>query len=309
MPDTYVAETGPVETGPPSCTTANGCYVIPSGWQLVAFAPSQSSACPTGFASAQPENFVELPITGGCACAGCSNGTPPTCTGAVSDDYDDPSAFLGAQGSCSEQGEPAALKNTPPGQCGTDLYNGGTGIGQLSYKDFDLKYVPPTTVTGGTCSNVGNVSGTPTYAAEDRACTPDNAQSGGCNGDQCTPSFPSPYQVCIAQNGGQTCPSPFTNQHTVGTSANYTCSSCGCAVTATCNQGGTMKLFTDNKCTQGELDVPADGMCHASNAKSDSYDSYIYAANPPQDIGCTSSGTSSPQGTSLQGEQTICCAP
>ena len=304
IPDTYV-----VETGPPPCTTANGCYVIPSGWTLVPFAPSQSAACPTGFASAQPENLVELPITGGCACGACSKGTPPTCTGALGDYFDDPNAGLGGIGgtNCGAQGSPAQNNNSPPGQCGTDLYNGGTGLGQLSYKDLDLKYVPPTTVTGGTCSSNGTVSGTPTYAAQDRACTPDNAQSGGCSGNQCTPNFPPPYKVCIAMNGPQTCPGTFATQHTVGASASYTCTDCGCTPTGTC-QGGTMKLFTDNNCKNGELDISADGACHPSNAKSDSYGSYIYAANAPQ-VSCQATGTSSPQGASLQSVQTICCAP
>ena len=305
--DTYVADTYVVETGPPPCTTANGCYVIPSGWTLVPFAPSQSAACPTGFANAQPENLVELPITGGCACGACSKGTPPTCTGALGDYYDDPKAPFGGGQNCSQQGSPAQNNNSPAGQCGTDLYNGGTGFGQLSYQDLNLKYVPPTTVTGGTCTSGGTVSGTPTYAAQDRACTPDNAQSGGCSGNQCTPTFPSPYKVCIAMNGPQTCPGTFTTQHTVGASASYTCTNCGCTPTGTC-QGGTMKLFTDNNCKNGELDIAADGACHASNAPRDSYGSYIYAANAPQ-VTCQSTGTSSPQGPSLQSEQTICCVP
>ena len=177
--DTFVADTYVVETAPP-CTTANGCYVIPSGWTLVAFAPSQSTACPGGFAGAQPESLVELPITGGCACAACANGTPPTCTGAVGDYFDDPNGAIGGLGgtNCGAQGTPATNKNSPAGQCGTDLYMGGTAFGQLSYKDFSLKYVPPTTLTGGTCTSGGSVSGTPTYAAQDRMCVPDNAQSG-----------------------------------------------------------------------------------------------------------------------------------
>jgi hypothetical protein len=70
-----------------------------------------------------------------------------------------------------------------------------------------------------------------------------------------------------------------------------------------------MKLFTDNMCKNGELDVPADGNCHNPNAPSDSYGSYIYAANPPQGVGCQSTGTSTPQGAVLQSEQTICCVP
>lgn len=305
-PDTYVAE-----AGPPPCTTANGCYVIPAGgWQLVPFATYTSTApsCPTGFTNAPPNNLVEGPnLSSLCSCGTCSVMGPATCTGAVSDFYDIRFGG-GAAGSCGTAGMPAQNSNSPAGQCGTDLYNGGTGIGDLSYKNLDLKYVTPTTVTGQ-CTSKGTATTSPSYAETDRSCTADNAQSGGCNGNQCTPGFASPFQVCVAKTGVQTCPgAPFTAQHLVGTSVTFTCTDCGCGVTGTCS-GGTMKLFTDNACKNGELDVPADGTCHDPSAGSDSYGSYQYVANAPSNVSCQSSGSSDPQNATLANEQTICCAP
>jgi hypothetical protein len=231
-------------------------------------------------------------------------GAAAMCTGAVGDFYD---VRIGQTGTCGSAGQPAQNDNTPPGQCGTDIYNGGTGIGQFSYKNLDVKYVPPTTVSG-TCSSKGTVSSNPTYTT-DRSCTPDNAQSGGCNGNQCTPGFNAPFQVCVSKTGSQTCPgAPFTNQHIVGTSGTYTCTDCGCGVTGTCS-GGVMKLFTDNQCKNGELDVQADGTCRNPGAGSDSYQSYEYAANAPSNVACQSSGTSNAQNATFANEQTICCAP
>src|SRR5580692_7210265 len=51
----------PVGPAPPdACTNAAGpCVVVPSGWALVAFAPSQASSCPAGFDAAPAQNVVE----------------------------------------------------------------------------------------------------------------------------------------------------------------------------------------------------------------------------------------------------------
>ena len=63
-------------------------------------------------------------------------------------------------------------------------------------------------------------------------------------------------------------------------------------------------------CGGGELDVPADGKCHSSNAPNNAtYDSYKYVANAPTGVGCAPSGTSTASGGTLTSEQTICCAP
>jgi hypothetical protein len=155
---------------------------------------------------------------------------------------------------------------------------------------------------------VTNTAGV-TYAAHDRACTADSNASAGCTGNQCTPTLPPTYKPCVVSAGQVACPgAPFTVQHVVGTAATYTCSVCGnCAVTADCT--GTMKLFTNGGCTQNELDVAADGQCHVANAPQDSYSNYEYQKAPPSNVGCNVTGSSSAQGVSLAGEETICCPP
>jgi hypothetical protein len=190
------------------------------------------------------------------------------------------------------------------------MYKGGNGGLAPSYKDLNLEFSPPP-LSGGKCTAAGQGTGTVNYAAQDRVCAADSSASGGCAGNQCTPSVPSPYQFCVAKAGSQNCPAgSFSQQHLVGTNAQFTCAngSCSCTFPGTCS-GGTMALFTDDKCMQGELDIAADGQCHSSNAKSDTYGSYKYTANPPSTTACAGAGTSAAQGVTLANEQTICCVP
>ena len=306
-PDTYV-----VEAGPPPCTVANNCYVIPSSWQLVAFTTGTSAPtanCPNGFATAQPTNLDEGPITSGaCSCAACTTSTQPTCpSGPIQVAYDQKN--LPGSGQCGTAGNPSTQDNKPngPGGCDTDMYTGN--IPTLGYAALDLKYTPPD-ATGGQCASAGTESGTVTYSAQDRTCMPDSQASAGCVGNQCTLTLGSPYQVCVFQSGAQGCPgTPFTHQHFAGTGTMLTCSSCGCNVTATCS--GTMKLFTANNCSttggQQEDDIAADGQCHSSNTGNNTFQSYEYAGNPPAGVACNATGTSNAQNVTLQNEETICC--
>jgi hypothetical protein len=304
VPDTGSPDTGTAPETGPTCTPATGCYIIPSGWTLVPFAQNQSSPCPSGYGS--PANVVEGPIASSeCACGTCMITTNP-CPGPIAVDYDNHGGGSdGGAGSCGLPGAPAQMSNSPTSACGTDMYTGGAGL--LSYDNFDFKYTPqPNGVgNGGVCSTPGSVSGPVQFASSDRVCTPNNGQSGNCTGNQCMPSYPSPYEVCIAQNGNQICPAPFTAQHLVGTGlSTYTCSSCPCSVAADCTEG-TLKLFTDNKCKNGEFDISANGTCEYPNPPSNSYQSYIYE---PNGVACNITGTSTAQGASLNNEQTICCA-
>jgi hypothetical protein len=149
---------------------------------------------------------------------------------------------------------------------------------------------------------------TVTYAAHDTTCTPTTAL---CMPNMpCMPPIPSSYQVCIAQNGIQACPTTtFTQQHVVGTGVTFGCGTgCGCQWPSTCT--GTMQLFTDSSCMNGEYDVQASsaGLCVAhGSGEADSYNSYHYVANQPN-VSCTPTGSSSPQNLALSNVQTICCA-
>jgi len=68
-------------------------------------------------------------------------------------------------------------------------------------------------------------------------------------------------------------------------------------------------LYADANCRSGPNPVPADDSCNAIYMQQTSYNSYIYTAGPPKNVGCQASGTSSPQGTTLVNEATICCSP
>jgi hypothetical protein len=200
----------------------------------------------------------------------------------------------------------STLGNNPGGACDTDIYNG-------NYDGIDLKFVAPGP-SGGQCSSAGQATGTVTYGSQDRACTPDSATSGGCSGDECTPSLPSPYLACVVQSGSNPCPSgsSFTQQHLVGTGSDVACSACGCNVTATCS--GKVALFVDKACTLGETDIPADSACHdgppsgAGDGGMTDFYSYKYIADAPGSVACAPTGSSNATVT-LANEQTVCCVP
>jgi hypothetical protein len=295
-PEAPGVDVGPTETGP---TCGTGCYTIPSGWSLVAFAPSQGTMCPGGFAGAGATNLVEGPITtNACECAACQIGTQPTCAaGSIPSDYD----FKGVGPmNCGSTGN--TLTNNPAGVCDT----GGLATTGINYSALDLKFVAPL-ASGGACTSAGQATGSLSYTGNDTECTPDSPSSAGCNGDECTPNLMAPYQACVVQSGDVPCPtSVFTVQHLVGTSTTLTCGACGCNVSATC--GGRVALFTDGSCMDNEFDVGADSNCHAGpGGTNTNFGSYKYIANAPGNVACTPSGSSTPQDVTLANEQTICC--
>lgn len=286
-----------------SCGTAgSACVLVPSGWTLVAFAPTQSSPCPTGFAS-QSTDLVEGPTAGAgaCSCGTCTVTSPPSCTSGTVPVHYDETISTGA-GTCDLLAEPGTgpLMNSPPGSCGTDLYQG-------SYAGFDISYTSPP-ATGGACTAPGVASGTAvTYASQDRSCAADDAQSANCDGSACAPSIAAPFQACLMTAGDAACPTgPMSSRHLVGTGASVTCADCGCSTSATC--AGTVTLYTDSACMTSPYAVPADGSCVAIHLQKASYDSYVYSGGSPQDVTCEASGPTE-TGVVLANEATICCAP
>jgi len=280
---------------------ANGCYVIPGGWQLIGFQSSQSPACPSDFTQTDVVESPNVPASA-CACE-CSLSQAPTCpSGPIDAFYDQDNSK-----SCGTTGTPSSWAYST--SCDTnnnDMYH-PCGLGCPTYQQLDLKFVPPA-ATGGSCQKNAvqqpqNVTSTP-----ELACAPNTSPCP--NPNQCTPGFPSPLQVCIFQSGNHACPATtFTQAHDVGTSVTYGCDSgpCGCTTTAQCS--GLIKLFANNMCNGTELDIPADGACHPTGAKQNDYSSYLYAANVPANAACTNSGTPNVQNVGLANEETICCAP
>jgi hypothetical protein len=287
----------PETATPGPCTAAGDCYVVPNGWQLVALAGDRTAGCPKGFTANQAMDVDEGPdTTNACTCT-CTMAQEPTCpSGPIAVSFDQLNS-AGA-GQCGQNGDP--ITNAPVGGCDTDLY-----YPTPTYSSLDLEYTPPAAI-GGQCSGMATGTGNVTYAMQGRACLPDDAQSAGCTGHQCSPTLAAPYRACVLQSGMQSCPgAPFTEQHLVGSGVSFACSACGCSFTATC--GGTVQLFTDQSCTQQELDIPADGQCHDPDAPDGTYGSYIYVPDPPQDDCTTTPSTA--EGVALQNEETICCVP
>jgi hypothetical protein len=219
----------------------------------------------------------------------------PTCAAGAVQVWYDLQGTTGA-GQCALAATPAEMSNSPAGGCDTDMFTGSPPT--IYYANLDLRYVPPL-VSGGQCASTGQTTGNVSYSSHDRACAADSVT---CVGARCTVTAPAPYAVCVAKSGSQSCPgAPFTQQHVVGTIATLTCT-----LSATCT--GTMKLFTDNQCKNGELDLPADGLCHATGAPASiSYHSYTYMGSAPAGVACAATGTSTAQDVTLAGEQTVCC--
>lgn len=306
--DGGAAEAGNVGDGAAldgACDPATaGCVIVPPGWTLVAFAPSQTPPCPSGFQS--PSNVVEGPdASAACTCGGCSvTGQPSCASGQVGVYYD--YATVGT-GTCATTSLTGPLHNSPAGACGGgdggDMYHG-------PYNPFDIKYVSPPP-SGGTCSAPGAATGNVTYTGQARACVPVSPQAAGCVGDACMPTLPSSYKACLMQSGTAACPAgPLTVQHVVGSGVSFSCSDCGCAVAGTCS--GTVSLYTDTKCKTFGLALPADGTCinvASVGSGSTNFNSYTYDGGIPAGVHCTLSGPSTAQNVALAGPATICCAP
>jgi hypothetical protein len=286
------------------CTAAGTCLDVPQGWTLVAFAPTQSSSCPSGFG--QAADVVEGPdAANACGCGTCGVTTQPSCGAGPIDVFYDTIAGV-SSGTCNLPGTVTPLGDNPPGACHTDLYQG-------DYRLDDIEYVPPGP-SGGVCSTPGvKASGSVTYATRGRTCAPASLPTPGCNGNVCTPTVGGPYAACITAPGAVACPSgPLTSRHVVGTDATFDCSACGCTVTGGCT--GTVTLYSDSSCRKAPVPVPADGNCYrflslSSTPPAPSYNSYTYVGNAPTNVSCSTSGASSAQNVALSNEATICCAP
>jgi hypothetical protein len=267
----------------------------------VAFAPSQSTACPAGFDTAS--NLVESPSAGAnaCGCGACSTTTPPTCNaGSIGVDYD--VALSVNVGTCVDVGTPPTLDNPPGGACGTDL-------DQTNYEAYDVLFTAPP-ASGGVCSAPGAATGTLTFGAHDRSCAPNDATAANCVGDVCSPTLGGGYEACIASAtpGVVACPPGALGvQHVVGTAASFTCSACACTVGATCS-AGTVTLYNNATCTHAGTSFTT-GECTnvALSTTNANFSSYKFRGGTASDVTCNATpGTA--QNVMLTNETTICCA-
>ena len=88
---------------------------------------------------------------------------------------------------------------------------------------------------------------------------------------------------------------------------------CGCTFPTNLTCTGTFKFYTDNKCMNGEYDLPVSsgaGMCVAPKTGiQNNYMSYHYAPDPLAAQTCSTTGSSSATNLQLTNQTTICCAP
>ena len=287
-------------SGPPApngCTNATGpCVVVPSGWSLVAFAPAQTAACPAGFNTAPSQDVFEGPsAAGACTCANCNVTHPPNCaSGPVPVHYD-----TDFSGTCGTVANPSPLGNSPPGACGTDIYQG-------VYSSYDAEYTAPP-ASGGSCSAPGIAnSAVVTYGAKDRVCQLDAPQAASCAGGVCKPSLSGSYSACIASPGHVPCPAgPLSVAHDIGSGTSFTCPDCACTVTGTCS--GTLTLYSNATCTTGAYAISTDTCVRISSDAS--FKAYKYVGATPTMTGCQAAAPGAAQNVALTGEQTNLLRP
>jgi hypothetical protein len=271
------------------------CFVLPSGWNVVAYAQDGSAQCPTGFMT-NAATFEEGPTASAsaCTCSGCAITTQPTClAGQVGIHYD-----VGV-GGCNLSYNALQNPGTPGGACGTDNYH--SMILGIWHTEFD-----PPPPSGAACdAPSASHKDQITFASTDRVCSADSLTAAGCNATTCSPSVPSPFAACIAQAGDVACPAgPFGVKHLVGSDVVFDCAPCGCSVSATCS--GTVTYFTDGACTMGAMTMQADGQCHGI-PNGGTFGSYEYAASP-SGVTCNQGPAPAASNLSLTGTETICCA-
>jgi hypothetical protein len=280
------------------CDADAGCYVIPSGWSLVAYSTTQTS-CPSGFAAAPPTNFSGYAqSTTACTCGGCTFSYATCNSSGIRGYYD---VNNGGPSACSSADPATDLYNNAAGTCQTDLPQG-------DYSGLDLEYVAPP--VQGSCGSAGPaiLTSPVTFPWQGETCSPDTDASLGCNDNECTVSLPPPFRVCVSASPSRTCPanSIFTQRYVGAVGPSASCGVCNCSVNATCS--GTMQLFSDTQCANNEFDVAADGICNRAPLGIATVGSYRYSANAPTNVSCVPDGPSMVL-TSWQYAVTVCCAP
>jgi len=283
---------------PAEAAGADGGFVVPSGWTLVAFASTSQSACPAGFTNPTAVVFGTATAgTGACTCNACSITTQPSCvTGEITDTYN----VTG--GACSNTGAP--LANTNAGGCNAENF------GTLPLAEV-VDWVPPGP-SGGACSISPTADTTQvSFAQQGLVCSLDEDAGAGCDdGGACSPAIRGPFKACILPlaepDGGAICPPGFGVAVEVGTGATLGCSdTCDCAVQTTC-EDVTLTYYSDNNCQRNALVSTSAGICARTGASgSRGYQSYILSATV--NATCAPSGTSTVTSPGLANEQTVCC--
>jgi hypothetical protein len=274
------------EAGPPqSCSVDAGACVagLPSGWDLVAFDPSNENACPSNYTSA-PVVWNVVPTGAACDC-GCTVTNPPAC------DVGTLQRYVSSDTSCGTTGVSLAV-NGP----GCTAYPSTT---LLSHSKSS-----PLAPTGGTCT--GDIIKSPTNVGRNAGAicrVPAACEEQFCGGD-----VPGGFQSCIQSqaSGAQTCPSGWLNPVVVGDDFTFDCSACTCDVngSSTCTNA-SVDIFSDSQCNTKLVTMPVDGNCDVDTAAGQSPGAFEYHATLNQV--CKATGAKTPSNVQLVNSRTICC--
>jgi hypothetical protein len=271
-------------TGDATVDSPMGCDVtkcvpnVPEGFTLVTLS---TSMCQSGWSST---DVVSTPTAGDgtCTCA-CDVTTPPTCNTGTLNRYLD----ITSAATCTT--------------AATTLYPDGTPCELLTapIQLYGYHYaVDALTPVGGACTYDATVDTTKITSTSAHVCAPPASCVGAiCGGN-----------ICVSEAGDVDCPTGFPAKTLVGTSATAACSACGtgaCTVTGTCT--GTLSMFTDQACTTGQANFPADGTCNANAGTLDGlYYSYSYTGSVSAAT-CTGTAPTSMPTPSLNAPTTVCC--
>jgi len=273
------------EAAPPqACSVDTGACVasLPPGWELVAFDPSNESACPSNYASATVVWNVTTP-DGTCDC-GCTVTKPPVC------DVGSLQRYTSTDTSCGTTG---VLLNVNGSGC--TAYPPSNSLSAYAKSS-------PLSPSAGTCTGdpIKNRSAVARNLAT--ACTvPATCAEQFCGGD-----VPGGFQSCIQAAGEQASPAGWTTPLFVGDDYNFDCSACTCDVNgaSTCT-GATLDIFGDTQCTNKLVTMPIDGNCDADSAQGKDPNGFAYHATLAQ--ACNATGPMTASNLQLANERTICC--
>lgn len=272
---------GGKDTGPiPDGSNCGACGApAPVGFHYVRYSADRNGACPGGTTSVDVVSGIDETVP--CACS-CKANAPDCSIGNVTrfSDFDPNNATCGTQGTTLSASAPTC---TP--------FNGfQIGLGN------HIKVVPP--VIQGTCTTEAKPDLTAAKGTQGRLCD----APAECSGIVC-----GGPNKCVAQAGDVSCPNGFGKKTLVGTGVSAKCQDCpGCKADVLC--GGTLSFFSNNTCSTGQIDMPADGQCVARPPQSTgiAYQAYIYKGTV-KSATCTSGGDTKGS-TSLDGVTTVCCA-
>ncbi len=283
VPDAFVADVQHEAAPPQACTVDAGACVasLPSGWDLVAFDPSNENACPSNYAAATVvSNLIALP--GACDC-GCTVTNAPAC------DVGTLQRYVSDDTSCSTTGVSLNVN----------------GAGCTAYPSTTLlahSKSAPLMPSGGTCT--GDAIKTKTDFGENLGASckvPPECQEQFCAG-----AVPGGFESCIEASGQQACPTGWSTPVVAGDDFTFDCSACTCDVNgpSTCTNA-SIDVFSDPQCTSKLVTLAVDGNCDVDSAQGNAPAAFEYHATLTQT--CNATGAKTTSNIQFVNERTICC--